>query len=666
MGMITKPEAKKRITKLRREIEHHRFLYHVKDTQEISDAALDSLKQELVHLEEKYPEFMDSTSPTQRVGGRPLPKFKQVRHATRMLSLQDAFSEDELNQWETRNKKIIPDSYKYFIELKIDGVAVSLIYKEGKLQQAVTRGNGVTGEDVTHNIRTVEAIPLKLAQPAAGRLEVRGEIYILKRDFRAMNVKRAKDKQPPYANPRNIAAGSLRQLNPKVAASRPLRFFAWEITSGISIATRQQEYTKLRSLGFPVPPDAKAYTNLAIVSKYLAQLEKKRQRYEFLVDGAVIKIDQLTIAHRLGIVGKAPRGSIAFKFAAEEATTIVEKITVQVGRTGALTPVANLKPVSVAGSTVSRATLHNADEIRRKDIRVGDTVIIRKAGDIIPEVIKTLPQLRPAGTLAFKMPKHCPVCKTKVRQAVSGKVTKCPNRDCFPRQRQLVIHATGKDGFDIDGLGDKIIEQLLREGLIANAPDLWLLKEGDLTPLERFADKKAGNIIQEIQAHRSISLPRFLIALSIPQVGIVTAFDLASQFMTLDKLLAATKEELISIDGIGDKVAKEIYDYLNSLHTKQLISDYLTAGIIIAKGKAGGRLHNKTFVFTGSLPDITRSEAKQLVQARGGKVASAVGREVDYVVLGTDPGSKAQKAKQLGIKTLTPTAFQKMINISLI
>lgn len=657
----TKQQAQKRIEQLREEVEHHRYLYHVLDKQEISDGALDSLKKELADLEQEFPELLDPTSPTQRVGGKPLDKFVSVPHQTRMLSLQDTFTEEELTAWEIRNQKILPGPYEYFVQSKIDGVAVSLIYQDGLLLQAVTRGDGKVGEDVTHNIRTIESIPLRIRQPHTGRLEVRGEIYMMKKDFDQLNQNRAEAGEPLFANPRNVSAGSIRQLDPKIAAARPLRFMAWEITDGLDIPDRLTEYKRLQELGFPVPPDSQLFKSLSQVGIYLAKTEDTRDKQPFLIDGAVIKINDLSQAQRLGIVGKAPRASIAYKYAAEEATTIIEDIVVQVGRTGALTPVAHLKPVRVAGTTVSRASLHNADEIKRKDVRIGDTVIVRKAGDIIPEVIKPLPKLRPTNSKPYTMPTDCPVCHSSTKKEEDGAILRCTNKQCFPQQRERIIHAVSRDAFDIEGLGDKIIEQLLQEGLIEFTPDLWELQVGDLMPLERFADKSAQNLVYEIQDNKDITLPRFLIALGIPQVGIVTAQDLAREFQSLEKIMAATENQLEHIEGIGPKVAPEIAAFFVSPSTKELIRKFKDVGITIQTESTSGPLKNQTFVFTGSLTNMSRPEAKQLVIAKGGKVASTVGQKVDFVVLGTDAGSKEKKAKELGLTILTPKQFQQMI-----
>lgn len=655
---MTKAQAKVRVKKLREEVNHHRYLYHVKDTQEISDAALDSLKKELADLESIYPDLITSDSPTQRVGGKPLAGFTEVPHSTRMLSLQDAFSLTDLQTWEERNQKIVPGAYEYFVELKIDGLAIALTYQDGVFIQGATRGDGATGEDVTHNLRTIESIPLRLRGNHPGRVEVRGEVYLTKADFVALNKERAKQGEKLYANPRNFAAGSIRQLDPVLTAQRPLRFFAWELTAGVPTTTREAEYEALQELGFAVPPGATKYATLDDVAEYLQQEATKREARPFLVDGAVLKINDLALSARLGIVGKAPRAAIAYKFAAEEATTVVTDIVLQVGRTGVLTPVAHLTPVSVAGTTVSRATLHNADEIARKDVRVGDTVIIHKAGDIIPEIVRVLPKLRPSHAKQFKMPKRCPVCHSEVLREKDDVAYRCSNSaGCFPIKRERILHAIGRSGFDIEGLGEKIVEQLLQAGLLATVPDLWELTLGDLTPLERFAQKRAANLVEELGNKKTIDLNRFIVALGVPNVGTVTALDMAREFQTLAKLISASREELLTIDGIGETVADSIVAFFADSDTKKILQKFKDVGIIIRAAKAGGKLAGKTFLFTGSLGAITRDEAKQRVLAQGGKVAASAGQGVDYVVVGDDAGSKATKAKKLGLKIISPEEF---------
>ncbi len=661
---MTKKAAAARLAKLRDEINHHRYLYHVKDTQEISDAALDSLKKELEELERQYPALITPDSPSQRVAGAPLPQFTQVEHSSRMLSLQDVFSVEDLAAWEKRNKKIIDQPFEYFGELKIDGVALSLIYEEGQLARAATRGDGFVGEDVTHNIKTIEAIPLKLHKLSTSRVEIRGEVYIRKSDFEALNKEREQRGEPLYANPRNFSAGSIRQLDPAIAAARPLTFFAWEIAEGRQAATRREEYEELQELGFPVPPQAELLRTLDEVETYLKKVETKKDDYPFLVDGAVLKINDLAVAGRLGIVGKAPRASVAYKFAAEEATTTIEDIIVQVGRTGALTPVAILKPTRIAGTVVSRATLHNADEIARKDIRIGDTVIVHKAGDIIPEIVRSLPKLRPSDAKPFRFLATCPVCGAKVVKDADGVVVRCTNGECWPQQRERILHAVGRSGFDIEGLGEKIVEQLLQEGLIETAADLWELTEGDLLPLERFAETSATKLIKQIQGRKTITLSRFLVALGIPHIGVVTAQDLSREFKTLANLRRASLEKLQAVSGIGDKVGESVWNFFQSPATKKLLEHYQAVGVRVqAESAADGPLRGKTFLFTGALPTMTREEAKQRVIALGGKVVSAVSRSLDYLVVGEEAGSKTKKADKLGVTQLTPAQFRQMIDL---
>lgn len=658
---MSRTEAERRIRQLREEINHHRYLYHVLDRQEISDAALDSLKNELQQLEQAFPDLITPDSPTQRVGGQPRPGFKSVPHHHLMLSLVDAFTLEDLARWEERNKKIVPGPYEYFTELKIDGVAVALLYQDNQLIQALTRGDGQVGEDVTHTIRTIEAVPLRLRQQRAGRLEVRGEVYLPKKDFEQLNKERTKKGEASFANPRNIAAGSIRQLDPKVAATRPLRFFAWEITEGRRAATRQAEYQELQQLGFPVPPHAHLLPNTNAIANYLKREERQVRTHPFLVDGLVIKINDLRQHQRLGVVGKAPRGALAYKFAAEEATTIVNNIVIQVGRTGVLTPVAHLQPVSVAGTTVSRATLHNAAEVARKDIRVGDTVIIHKAGDIIPEVVKSLPRLRPKNARPFRMPSRCPICHSPVRVDDGGIIIRCTNKNCFSQQRERLLHAISRSAFDLEGLGDKIVERLLEAGLVKTPPELWDLTVGDLLSLPGFADVSANKLIAIIQSRKKLPLHRFLVALSIPHVGLVTAQDIARRFGTLTKVATATVAELNAVAGVGETVAQAIHDFFEQPATRKLLADYQRAGIKVMAEKNTGPLKNKSFVFTGSLGDLTRDEAKQRVLSLGGSVVSTVGQNVDYVVVGEEAGNKAEQAKKFGLNILTPEAFKKML-----
>lgn len=666
--------SRARVVKLRQTIEEYRYAYHVLDTSTISEAALDSLKAELATLEGQYPELITPDSPTQRVGGQSLPQFKQITHRVRMLSLNDAFTIEDLQPWENRNQKIIKqtDHYfsgHYFVQLKIDGVAVALIYQDSQFVQAATRGDGSVGEDVTHTVRTIESIPLRLRHHVPGRVEVRGEVYMLKADLAKLNKTRQAAGQPAFVNPRNVAAGSIRQLDPAVAAARPLRFIAWELTEGIAVETRQAEEEQLKKCGFAVPPDSRFCRTLQEVSQYIEPQSEKRRRYPFLVDGLVLKVNNLSRYRRLGVVGKAPRGAIAFKFSAEEATTVVENISIQVGRTGALTPVAHLKPVLVAGTTVARATLHNAAEITRKDVRVGDTVIIRKAGDIIPEVVRVLPKLRPAKTKPFHWPKRCPRCQAALHQENGGVIWRCSNPNCFPQQAARMLHAVSRLGFDIEGLGDRIVEQLLQAGLVTDPPDLWQLTADTLKSLPGFADISAQKLIKAIQNRKRLPLWRFIMALGIPHVGLVTAQDLARHFKTMGKLRQAAdrqvaEEQLMSVNGIGQKTAQAIVAFLRQPDTQHIIKKYKKFGIKIMAEHRSGPLSGKTFVFTGNLGQLTRAQAKQQVIALGGQVAGTVSKNSDYVVVGDEPGSKLAKAQQLGITTLSPAQFSDLITSS--
>ncbi|MDP3685349.1 MAG: NAD-dependent DNA ligase LigA, partial [bacterium] len=522
---MTKTEANRRIQKLRKEIEHHRYLYHVLDRQEISDAALDSLKHELFQLEQQFPDLITPDSPTQRMGGEPRKEFREVRHRVPMLSLEDAFSEEEIRAWEKRNRKLVQPStrFSYLCELKMDGLAIALRYRDGTLIQAATRGDGRTGEDVTENIKTIEAIPLQLRGDAPRDVEVRGEVYMTKKAFAELNKRQAAAGGKIYANPRNVAAGSVRQLDSKITASRDLRFAAYDIavhgeqsrTIGPAFAKHQEEHEVLRRWGFPTNPEAGIARDVEAVEQYRAHWEKKREGLPYEIDGIVVLVDDNALFERLGVVGKAPRGATAYKFAARQATTVVEEIRVQVGRTGALTPVAVLTPVALGGTTVSRATLHNEQEVHRKDIRVGDTVVIQRAGDVIPEVVEALKRLRPKDAKAFHMPSTCPICGSKVVKEEGGAIHRCTSKNCAARQERTIRHFASRAAVDIEGVGPKLIRKLLDEGLIRDAADLYALTEGDLAALERYAEKSAGNVVASIAARKRLPLGRFVYALGI-------------------------------------------------------------------------------------------------------------------------------------------------------
>ncbi len=690
---MTKPEAKARIAKLRTEINHHRYLYHVLDRIEISDAALDSLKHELTQLEEQFPDLITVDSPTQRVGGKALDQFKKVRHEHRMLSANDAFRRDEIQAWQDRIAKLLPHntSLGYYAEIKVDGLAMSLRYDKGRLIQASTRGDGMVGEDVTENIRTIEAVPLVLADPRLqfkrlgspwdrwlnhslvedlarvverGSLEVRGEVYIKTKDFDEMNRAQKKRGLPLYANPRNTAAGAIRQLDPKLAAERPLSFVAWDLLGEVGGTLHSQSHVMLRLLGFSVNLEReRRCQTIDEVVAYHDALEKERARIGFLFDGVVIMVDDRKLYSDLGVVGKTPRGLIAYKFSAEQATTTVEDIVVSIGRTGVLTPVAHLKPVHVAGSTVSRATLHNMDEIERLGVKIGDTVVVEKAGDIIPKVIQVLTKLRTGKERAFSMPTHCPMCETPLQKKSDEVLLYCPNPTCYATERQRIIHFVSRHAFDIDGLGEKIIEQLITVGLVRTPADLFKLTPGDLEPLERFAEKKAANIVEAINARRVISLPRFLFALGIRHVGEETALRLSETFGALERLRGVNQEDVTAVRDVGSTVGESIVAWFSASANKTFLDDLLQSVRVepYQAPKARGVFSDKTVVLTGELDTMSRDEAAARIRALGGHPSGSVSRKTDYVVVGRDPGSKAAKAAALGVRILSEKEFTAML-----
>jgi len=557
---MNKNEATKRIAKLRKEIDHHRYLYHVLDKIEISDAALDSLKHELEELEQKYPDLITLDSPTQRVGGKALGKFKKVRHSVPMVSLHDAFSEQEMRDWEERIQKLVPGKkLDYYAELKMDGLAVSLIYKNGIFVRGATRGDGKIGEDVTNNLKTIEAIPLRLSVgvPAAARkhikdrveggtIEVRGEAVMTKKIFEELNKKYQKQGKPLLANPRNAAAGSIRQLDPKITAERKLDCYIYGLASDLGQKTHEKEHSIAKALGFKTIKYNKYCKNLEEVVEFHNYWAKHKDKLPYHCDGVVVTVNNLSLHEKLGVVGKGPRYIMAYKFAGEEATTIVEDIVVQVGRTGVLTPVAHLKPVSVSGVTISRATLHNEEEIKRLGLKIGDTVIVRRAGEVIPDIIKVLSKLRTGKEKNFHMPKKCPICESDVerkeigagmRPASAEKGKKgvsvayyCVNKNCFAQNRRRLIHFASKSAMDIVGLGPKIVDLLIKKGLVNSPADFYELKEGDLAPLERFAEKSAANLVEAIRKSKKIPLAKFIYALGILHVGEETAELLAKEF----------------------------------------------------------------------------------------------------------------------------------------
>lgn len=666
---MTLIEAKKRAEKLRAEIERIRYDYHVLDRETVSEAAKSSLMHELSQIEEKYPELIVPESPTQRVAGEPLPGFKKITHANLGLSLNDVFNEEELRAWENRVTKLLNNTkykiknkkLKYYAELKIDGLSVYLTYKNGILANAATRGNGRIGEDVTANIRTIEAIPLKLTEPV--NVEVRGEVFMSFAEFERVNKLQEKKNLPTYANPRNLAAGTLRQLNPKIVAERKLDFAVWGLYSS-KIQSHEEQHKFAKKLGFRVEDHSKLCKSMSEVIDYLTEWEEKRKKLPYQTDGGVININENNIYDKLGVVGKAPRGSVAWKYSAEQATTKILEIRVNVGRTGALTPFAVMEPVKLAGTTVSRATLHNEDEINRKDIRIGDTVIVQKAGDIIPEIVQSLPNLRNGKEKKFSMPKICPVCGGPVLRPKGEAVARCAAKNCFAIEQEKVKHFVSRDAFNIEGLGEKIIEQLFAEGLISDAADIFKLEKGDLEPLERFAEKSSQNLIDSIAEHKHIPLNRFIYALGIRFVGAITANDLANYFGSLESIQNANREDLEAIEGVGPVAGKSIFEWFRNKKNLELLANLKSSGVRIQSSMLqahSSKLLDKTFVITGTLETMSRDVAEQKIRELGGKATSAVSLATSYVVVGENPGSKMAKAEKLGIKIISEQEFLKLV-----
>ena len=683
-------EAKQRIVKLRNLINRHRYLYHVLNKQEISEAALDALKKELFDLEQKYPDLISPDSPTQRIGGKPLAVFEKFTHKQPMLSFFDAFSQDDMENWETRNKKLLTEEeikkFGYYCEPKLDGLAIELVYRQGILAIGATRGDGRVGENVTQNIKTIDSIPLKLRsieeamdelaklghkqlaksvkQKTGQEIIVRGEVIITKKNFLKINEQRAKQDLPLYANPRNLAAGSIRQLDPKIAFARKLESDIYSLITDLGQTTHAEEHLILQAFGFKTNNQYnKLCRNLGEVFDYYENLRKIREDLPYEIDGAVVLVNDNKIFKKLGVVGKAPRAGIALKFSLKQATTQIEDIVVQVGRTGAMTPVAHLKPVEVSGVIISRATLHNEDEIKRLGLKIGDTVVVGRAGDVIPEIIKVFPELRTGREKNFKMPKTCPDCDGKLVKKTGEVIWYCPNPNCFSRKRRYLGHFVSRGAFNIDGIGPKVAIRFLEEGLISDAADLFDLKVGDILPLERFAEKSAQKIVDKIQARKEIELGRFIYALGIRNIGEKTAHDLAEAFGSLEAIEKLSLEELEKTKDIGPIVAQSIHSWFHDEHNLNFLRKLKDKGIkLLKEKKAGRKLKGQTFVLTGVLESLSRDEAKTKIQNLGGEVLSAVSKNLDYLVLGENPGSKYDKAKELGIKILNERDFLKILN----
>jgi DNA ligase (NAD+) len=672
MALSVSSAIRSRVASLRKAIEEHRYNYHVLDKESISPAALDSLKHELVELETKYPELITPDSPSQRVAGKPLPEFKKVEHKVPQWSFNDAFSEEDITEFDARVRRFLrAESGKecsptYTAELKIDGLKVVLEYQKGMLVTAATRGDGVVGEDVTLNVRTIESVPLKLNEPVD--IIVEGEIWMGIRALKKLNAEREKNGEPVFANPRNVAAGSIRQLDPKVAAARKLSTFIYDIGQyERPIPTSQFEELKLlEKLGFKVNPHYRHCKGVTDVIAYWKEWQKRASKEDYWMDGVVVKVNEKAYQDILGYTGKAPRFGIAFKFPAEQVTTVVEDIVLQIGRTGVVTPVAHLRPVSVAGSVVSRATLHNEDEIKRLDVRIGDTVVLQKAGDVIPDIVSVVREMRSGKEKVWKFPTHVAECGGDGRiERIPGQAAwRCVSKDSFAQHRRRLYHFVSKKAFDIEHCGPKNIDLLLNNNLIANFPDIFTLKRGDLLALPRFGEKSADNLLASVEKARTVSFAKLLVGLSIPQVGEETAIDLAKHYKDINLLAAATFEDLQKIYGIGDVVAQSLYEWFRNSEHKKLLKALLkevTVNYDEGSKNVSPAFSGKSFVVTGTLSSMSREEAHQKIRERGGDVSSSVSKKTGYVVVGENAGSKAEKAAKLGVSVLTEKEFLNML-----
>lgn len=659
-------DYRKRAEELRREIEHHNRKYYVESAPEISDAEYDRLMRELQGLEKEHPELVTPDSPTQRVGETPLEGFGTVTHKVPMLSIDNVLTEGELREFETRLHKLLGSEAKvdYVCEPKIDGLAVSLTYEEGRLTLGATRGDGEQGDDVTANIRTLRQVPLKLAvKDPPGVLEPRGEVYMTFAEFQRLSKEREEAGEAPFANPRNAAAGSLKLLDPRITAARKLSifFYAVGVVQGIELKTHREVLDFLKKAGLPVNPETRSCRTMDEVAQFVKEFEERRHKLPYGVDGVVIKVNDHAQREALGSTSKAPRWCVAFKYAAEQAQTVLSSIDVQVGRTGVLTPVANLQPVLLAGTTVKRATLHNAEEIKRKDIREGDTVIIEKAGEIIPQVVRVITEKRPTGAREFRMPKECPVCASPVVKLGEEVYSRCSSGSCPAQIKGRLKYFGSRDAMDIEGMGPALIEQLVDSGLVKDFADLYRLKAEQLAELERMGKKSAENLVWAIEESRGRDLARVIAALGIPNVGITAAETLAEEFVEMDVLAGADELRLQKVSEIGPVMAEAIATFFRTPANRQLIAKLAEAGVNMrhkrVRAKARTALTGKTVVITGTLEGLSRQEAEEMVKRAGGKATSSVSAKTDYLVAGESPGSKLEKAKQLGVKVVSQKEF---------
>ena len=722
---IMERNYKDKIQRLRAQIDDLRYRYHVLNDPEVTDAMYEGLTAELRKIEEQHPELITSDSPTQRVAGKPLDEFKKIAHEVPQWSFNDAFSEEDIIDWIERITRMLsrserdpavagekdfgsaPKDLDYVCEVKIDGLHMVLTYENGSLKSAATRGDGKVGEDVTNNVRTIHSVPLVIPAklvPGHDRgagiqsLVAEGEVWLGRGMLSEINKQRKKNNEPLFANPRNAAAGTIRQLDPKIVAERKLKLTAYDIsdirhsdighrTKDLShksyvispmsqILTQEEELLTLKKLGFLTDNNWKVCKNAGEILEFYNKLQKKRDSFEFWIDGVVIKVNQKKYQDALGFTGKAPRWAIAFKFPAEQATTKIKDVYVQVGRTGALTPVALMDPVKLAGTTVTHATLHNFDEVKRLDVRIGDTVVVEKAGDIIPKVIRVLEKMRDGSEKVIREPKKCPICGSEIKRyeiaclparqgdKKEGVALVCKNTKCYAQELERIIHFASKHAFDIDGLGVKIVEHLVNEGLIKNPADIFVLTKGDLEPLERFAEKSAENLISSIEKAKKITLPRFIYSFGIRHVGEETAIRLANHFNSLNKIVDASLEELQKVNDIGPRVAESLKEWFGVKENQKLIEELLKNGVQVTRHKlqdTSSKFAGLAFVLTGTIAGMTRDEAEQKIRELGGKISSSVGKKTDYVVVGENPGSKLDKARELGVKVLDEKVFMEMV-----
>ena len=654
--------ATKRIKTLRETLERHNRLYYVEDAPEITDAEYDKLFGELQALEAEHPELRTPDSPTQRVGGAPLPQFSEVQHRTPMLSIGNAFDEEEVRAFDKRIRQALGvEVVEYAAEPKFDGLAVSLVYRDGIFVQGATRGDGTTGEDVTPNLRTVNSIPLKVKER---ELEVRGEVLMYRSDFDQLNERQRAARQKEYVNPRNAAAGAVRQLDSRITATRRLRFFAYALASESASGTHSEALDRLAKLGFPVCKERDTVGGVDGVLGYYARIGKMRERLPYAIDGVVYKVNRLDWQQQLGFVSRAPRFALAHKYPAEEQTTEVLGIEVQVGRTGALTPVARLKPVFVGGVTVTNATLHNESELRRKDVRVGDTVVVRRAGDVIPEIVSVRPEARPPDATVFEFPSKCPVCGSAVVKNEDEAAYRCSGGlYCAAQRKQALLHFASRRAMNIEGLGERLVDQLVDNELVRSPSNLYELSVSQLQDLERMGEKSAANLVAELGRSRKTTLERLIYALGIRNVGESTARDLARHFGDLEPLAKASEEELLQVPDIGPVVARSIRQFFDEPHNRQVMDGLVRAGVHWPRSAPAPRTSgaSKTFVLTGSLSSMTRDEARAAIEARGHKVVASVSKKTDFVVAGEDAGSKLEKARALGVRVLDEKQFTELL-----